>query len=121
MAKEVGGVPLACVGEGEEKLVSFSLCSKKERRFAKIAQLSLLSLRAFSEDVSLVCVAISWRFKSSFSISWGVEAGVAFFLEALFCFLVSPGAGMGGGAAARSRQLLTWFSGEGGGYLEEGV
>ena len=39
----------------------------------------MLSLRAFSEDVSLVCVAISWRFKSSFSISWGVEAGVAFF------------------------------------------
>ena len=39
---------------------------------------------------------------------------MAFFLEALFCFLVSPGAGMGGGAAARSRQLLTWFPGEGG-------
>ena len=35
---------------------------------------------------------------------------MAFFLEALFCFLVSPGAGMEGGAAARSRPLLTWFS-----------
>ena len=59
--------------------------------------------------MSLVFVAISWRFKSSFSISWGVEAGVAFFFEA-FCFLVIPGAETGGGTAARSRQLLVWIS-----------
>ena len=37
VAKEVGGVPFAWVGGREEKLVSFSLCSKKASRFAKIA------------------------------------------------------------------------------------
>ena len=35
---------------------------------------------------------------------------MAFFFEALFCFLAGPGADMGGGTAARSRPLLAWFS-----------